>query len=129
MTGAVRDKEFFQRRAAGSVQAAEVTPEHATIAGLLLARAEDDGTALLFEDRRWSWRELVREAATRSALLQRLRPEDPAGRPWHVGVLLENTPEYIFLIAGQRYVLMTADRKRALAADYAGHGRDHLPRL
>jgi fatty-acyl-CoA synthase len=72
-------------------------PEHATIAGLLLARAEDDNTALLFEDQRWSWRELVREAAARSALLRELRP---AGRPWHVGVLLENTPEYIFLIAG-----------------------------
>ena len=102
MTGAVWDQDFFRRRAAGE-QAAEpapvtpVTPEHATIAGLLLARAEDDNTALLFEDQRWSWRELVREAATRSALLQELRPP---GRPWHVGVLLENTPEYIFLIAG-----------------------------
>ena len=31
--------------------------------------------------------------------------------------------------AGQRYVLMTAGRKRALAAEYAGHGRDHLLRL
>jgi fatty-acyl-CoA synthase len=74
-----------------------VTPEHATIAGLLLARADDDNTALLFEDQRWSWRELVREAAARSAMLRELRPP---GRPWHVGVLLENTPEYIFLIAG-----------------------------
>ena len=72
-------------------------PEHATIAELLLARADDDNTALLFEDQRWSWRELVAEAAVRSALLQELRPLD---RPWHVGVLLENTPEYIFLIAG-----------------------------
>jgi fatty-acyl-CoA synthase len=106
MTGAVWDQEFFRRRAAGQEQAgrtaepAPVTPrapEHATIAGLLLARAEDDNTALLFEDQRWSWREMVREAATRSALLSELRPE---GRPWHVGVLLENTPEYIFLIAG-----------------------------
>jgi len=102
MTGAVWDQEFFRRRAAGG-QAAEpvtvtpATPEHATIAGLLLARADDDNTALLFEDQRWSWRELVREAAARSALLQDLRP---AGRPGHVGVLQENTPEYIFLIAG-----------------------------
>jgi fatty-acyl-CoA synthase len=102
MTGAVWDQEFFRRRAAGG-QAAEpvtvtpATPEHATIAGLLLARAEDDNTALLFEDQRWSWRELVREAAGRSAMLRELRPP---GRPWHVGVLLENTPEYIFLIAG-----------------------------
>jgi fatty-acyl-CoA synthase len=100
MTGAVWDQEFFRQRATGRAEPTAVTPvvpEHATIAGLLLARAEDDNTALLFEDQRWSWRELVREAAARSALLQQVRPP---GRPWHVGVLLENTPEYIFLIAG-----------------------------
>jgi fatty-acyl-CoA synthase len=76
---------------------ATAAPLHATIAELLLARAADDNTGLLFEDQRWTWREVVREAAIRSAVLQQLRP---AGRPWHVGVLLENTPEYIFLIAG-----------------------------
>ena len=107
MTGAVWDQEFFRRRATGQEKPAEqaaapapvapVTPRHATIAGLLLARADDDNTALLFEDQRWSWRELVREAAARSAMLRELRPP---GRPWHIGVLLENTPEYIFLIAG-----------------------------
>ncbi|WP_204164388.1 AMP-binding protein [Nocardioides daejeonensis] len=69
-----------------------------TMGELFLDRAEDDHTALLFEDDRWSWRELVAEAARRSAVLQELRPED--GRPWHVGVLLENTPEYLFLLAG-----------------------------
>jgi steroid-22-oyl-CoA synthetase len=30
---------------------------------------------------------------------------------------------------GESYVPMTADRKRALEAEYAGHGRDHLLRL
>lgn len=69
----------------------------ATLAGLLLARADDDGPALLFEEDAWSWRDLVREAAVRSALLQELRPRD--GRPWHVGVLMDNTPEYLFLVA------------------------------
>jgi fatty-acyl-CoA synthase len=102
----VWDQEFFRRRAAGEPAARDAqepaavappAPAHSTIAGLLLARAEDDNTALLFEDQRWSWRELVAEAATRSAFLQRLRPRE---RPWHVGVLLENTPEYVFLIAG-----------------------------
>src|SRR5450432_480001 len=106
MTGAVWDQEFFRRRAAGQkgqteqgTEPAAVTslvPAHATMAGLLLARAEDDNTALLFEDQRWSWRELVREAATRSVVMEKVRPR---ARPWHVGVLLENTPEYVFLIA------------------------------
>ncbi|WP_235736117.1 AMP-binding protein [Nocardioides alcanivorans] len=68
-----------------------------TMGELFLDRADDDSTALLFEDDRWSYRELVVEAARRSAVLQELRPE---GKPWHVGVLLENTPEYIFLLAG-----------------------------
>jgi len=106
MSSTVWDEEFFHRRKAGqqepgdareSAAAAPLAAEHATIAELLLARAGDDNTALLFEDQQWSWRELVQQAAIRSALLQQLRPRD---RPWHVGVLLENTPEYIFLIAG-----------------------------
>jgi fatty-acyl-CoA synthase len=99
MSATVWDQEFFRRRAAGEqaaggpepAAATPLAPGHATIAGLLLARADDDNTALLFEDQRWSWRELVQEAATRSALMQQLRPHD---RPWHIGVLLENTPEY-----------------------------------
>jgi len=106
MSGTVWDQEFFRRRAAGEQEpgraqeptaATPLAPRHATIAELLLARAGDDNTALLFEDQRWSWRELVQEAVTRSALMQQLRPQEA---PWHVGVLLENTPEYIFLIAG-----------------------------
>ncbi len=110
MTSTVWDEEFFRRRASGdagpldppagqpaAAPAAPPVPRHATIAGLLLDRAQDDNTALLFEDQRWTWRELVQEAAIRSAVLQELRPAD---RPWHVGVLLENTPEFVFLIAG-----------------------------
>ncbi len=106
MSGTVWDQEFFHRRVAGEqaaghapepTAATPLAPGHATIAELLLARAGDDNTALLFEDQRWSWRELVQEAASRSVLMQQLRPRE---RPWHVGVLLENIPEYIFLIAG-----------------------------
>jgi fatty-acyl-CoA synthase len=106
MGATVWDQEFFRRRAAGeqpadhSREATTATPlaaRHETIAGLLQARAGDDNTALLFEDQRWSWRELLAEAATRSAFLQEHRLRQ---RPWHIGVLLENTPEYIFLIAG-----------------------------
>jgi len=66
MSATVWDQEFFRRRAAGEQAAGHapeptvatpLAPAHATIAGLLLARADDDNTALLFEDQRWSWRE------------------------------------------------------------------------
>ena len=65
---------------------------------LLLDRADDDRTALLYEDRRWSYRELVEEGWRRAARFEELRDPD---RPPHVGVLLENVPDYVFwLTAG-----------------------------
>jgi fatty-acyl-CoA synthase len=62
-----------------------------TIAGLLLARADDDTTGLLFEDQTWTWREVVAECAARAAAME-------PGQ--HVGVLLENVPEFVFLLGG-----------------------------
>lgn len=70
---------------------------HPTIAELLIARSEDDSVGLMFENDRWTWREVVAHAATRSGALQAARDHT---RPWHVGLLLDNTPEYLFLIAG-----------------------------
>jgi fatty-acyl-CoA synthase len=43
--------------------------------------------------------------------------------------LLWNGEDPVYERIGGRYVLMTADRKGALAAEYARHGRDHLLRL
>lgn len=71
-------------------------PGRDTVRDLLLARADDDTPALLFGDRRWSWREYVATAAGRAAALDHLL--DP-GRPPHVGVLLDNTPEMAFQLA------------------------------
>jgi fatty-acyl-CoA synthase len=63
------------------------------MAELLLAHADAPRTAMRFEDQRWSWPEYVAGCAQRAALLaDRL----PAGAEPHVGVLLENTPEYAF---------------------------------
>jgi fatty-acyl-CoA synthase len=67
-----------------------------TAAQLVRLRAEDDSVGLLFEGRQWTWREVVAESEMRAALLLSLRREGP----FHVGVLLENTPEYLFLLAG-----------------------------
>ena len=61
-----------------------------TAADLVLARAGDDRPGLTFEGRTWSWGEVVEEATRRAAWIGRR----------HVGVLLDNVPEYVFLLAG-----------------------------
>lgn len=71
-----------------------------TTADLLQARRDDDATALLFEDRSWTWREYVAECAIRAAALTALRATIAPTEPWHVGILMDNDPEYLFLIGG-----------------------------
>ncbi|WP_263252117.1 long-chain-fatty-acid--CoA ligase [Saccharopolyspora rosea] len=68
-----------------------------TVAELLLARADDDSPGLLFEDRRWSWAEHVLCSRQYASLLRSLCV---TGRPFHVGVLLDNVPEFSFLLGG-----------------------------
>src|SRR4051812_12317598 len=70
--------------------------DEATVAELLLARADDDHPGLLFGDDSWSWRAVVAESARRAALATELRRPGP----FHVGVLLENGPEYLFWLGG-----------------------------
>jgi len=61
-----------------------------TIAELVRARAADEHPAILFEDRSWSYAEYVTACAERAALLEALRRPGP----FHVGVLLDNVPEF-----------------------------------
>jgi fatty-acyl-CoA synthase len=61
-----------------------------TIAELVRARAGDEHPALLFEDSSWSYAEYVSACAARAALLAELRRPGP----FHVGVLLDNVPEF-----------------------------------
>jgi steroid-22-oyl-CoA synthetase len=95
-----------------------------TFARLLLERAADDHLGLLFEGERYTWAEVVRAAEIRAELALTFadvwRDE---GRPLHVGVLLENVPEYVFWIgaaalAGVTLVGVNPTRRGAeLAAD------------
>jgi fatty-acyl-CoA synthase len=62
----------------------------AHLAALLAARAGDAHDALRFEHETWSWRQYVAECAARADLLAELRRDGPL----HVGVLLDNVPEF-----------------------------------
>jgi fatty-acyl-CoA synthase len=90
-----------------------------TVTELLLARADDANPGLAFEDQSWTWREHVRECADRAALLRSLRRPGP----FHVGVLLDNVPEFSFLIGGAALAgavlvgLNTSRRGAALVRD------------
>ncbi len=68
-----------------------------SIAALVAARSGDEHTGLLFEGRSWTWAEIAHECAVRAAML---RASDPGGGPFHIGVLLDNVPEYVFLLGG-----------------------------
>ena len=60
------------------------------------SRAGDANLGLQFEGERWTWAEVENEMEVRGAFLQDLLG---AGPP-HVGVLLDNVPEYLFMIGG-----------------------------
>ncbi len=70
-----------------------------TTASLLRDRADDDRVGYRFEDQSWTWGDVVRESVARSNMLQSLRIEGP----FHVGVLLENVPEYLFIAGGAAF--------------------------
>ncbi|UGQ15470.1 AMP-binding protein [Yinghuangia sp. ASG 101] len=69
----------------------------ATIAELVHDQAGDHGTALMAGDRTWTHDQVARAAAARAALLADLLP---AGAHPHVGVLLDNVPEFPLWLEG-----------------------------
>ena len=96
------------------------------VAALLERNAADERIAgrpvLCFGDRTWSHRELLVEAQRFAALFRaRLDPH----RPPHVGVLLDNTPDYVFALCGAGLVgaavvgLNTTRRGEHLGGDIA----------
>ncbi len=78
----------------------------ATVAELFANRSQDPHPGLRTDDGCWSWADVVAESAARAALLaamadDRALPPDrnrPVGH--HLGVLLDNVPEYVFLLGG-----------------------------
>jgi fatty-acyl-CoA synthase len=64
-----------------------------TFAQALLAHKDEEHPALLFEDASWSWPAFIEECGRRASLWQLMR--DPAAPP-HIGVLLDNVPDYLF---------------------------------
>jgi len=73
-----------------------VTSAPATVADLVLGRADDGGVGLMAGDNRWSWSEVVEHSARVERWLEARR----APGPFHIGVLLGNTPTYLFTLFG-----------------------------
>ncbi|OFB38204.1 acyl-CoA synthetase [Mycolicibacterium sp. (ex Dasyatis americana)] len=66
------------------------------IASLLLDRVGDQHLGLRTRDRDWTWDEVIAESAARGALAQAMRIDGPL----HVGVLLDNVPDFVFWLGG-----------------------------
>lgn len=76
------------------------------IASLLLDRVGDQHLGLRTRDRDWTWDEVVAESAARGALAKAMRVDGPL----HIGVLLDNVPDFLFWLGGAALVGATIVR-------------------
>lgn len=67
-----------------------------TFAQIVRSRAGDGHLGLRFGDQEWTWAEVVQEAADRAAALSEFGGPGGGRRQVHIGVLLENLPDYLF---------------------------------
>jgi len=67
-----------------------------TIDEFIRLRADDDRTGLVFGDRSWTHAEVTAAQAARATVLADLRRPGP----FHVALLLDNVPEYVFWMGG-----------------------------
>ncbi|MFM1751993.1 MAG: hypothetical protein RL119_955 [Actinomycetota bacterium] len=65
-----------------------------TFADYVRRRADDDNLAVLFEDQRWTYRQWCSEVAARASLWASIRQERGTGQPAHIGLLMENIPDF-----------------------------------
>jgi fatty-acyl-CoA synthase len=75
---------------------APVGTSPATVADLLAERADDDRVGLRCGDDSWTWREVVERSGAIAAWLDDHRRDGP----FHIGVLLDNTPDYLMALFG-----------------------------
>ncbi|MDG4665439.1 AMP-binding protein [Mycobacterium sp. 236(2023)] len=68
------------------------------IATMLLDRLGDQRLGLRTRERDWTWDAVVRESAARASLGKSLYK--PELGPFHIGVLLENVPDFVFWLGG-----------------------------
>jgi acyl-CoA synthetase (AMP-forming)/AMP-acid ligase II len=104
--------------------ASRLMERHAlTFAEYVEARSHDNGTGLMSGEERFTWAQAVAAARTRARLARSIHPDPQSRRAAHVGVLLGNTPEYVFWIlaaalSGSVVVGINPTRRGAeLAAD------------
>jgi fatty-acyl-CoA synthase len=67
-----------------------------TVADLLRGRENDDSTGLVVDEIRWTWRDVIERSLTTAQHLIELRGDGP----FHVGILMDNTPDYLFTLFG-----------------------------
>jgi fatty-acyl-CoA synthase len=104
---------------------AEVPLPAPDVASLLRSNAVEhvDRPALRFGERTWTHRELLEQAELFAGLYSsRLDPD----RPPHVGVLLDNTPEYVFALCGAALSGVTlAGLNYTRRGEHLGHDVSH----
>ncbi len=100
-------------------------PRRADVATMLLDRRGDRHPGLRTRERDWIWDEVVNESAARAALATALHRERADGAPLHIGILLDNVPDFVFwlgaaALAGASVVGLNPTRGAAdLATDIA----------
>ncbi|WP_218002887.1 AMP-binding protein [Mycolicibacterium chlorophenolicum] len=67
---------------------------------MLLDRRGDRHPGLRTRERQWSWDEVVAESAARATLATSLHHRRSDDAPFHIGVLLDNVPDFVFWLGG-----------------------------
>ncbi|GAA4815344.1 AMP-binding protein [Tomitella cavernea] len=71
-----------------------------TFAEVVRSRIGDTHEGMRFEGQSWTWNEIVHESAVRAALLRDFVQPGAGRTQRHVGVLLQNIPDYVFWLLG-----------------------------